>query len=268
EADLLTLIAHDSDGFNRWQAAQTYATRLLRRSVDRFRSGDSPLYDADFSAALLSIIEQGADPAFTAQAITLPSEADVAREIGEDGDPDAIHLAGEALRKDMGRGIKEALVSAYTRLSSNGPYSPDAVFAGRRALRNAALDLFAAGDNREGGRLAKRQFEESETMTDKFGALCVLTQIAGAERERALDAFYSAYEGEALVIDKWFALQATIPERGTLNRVKALMKHKAFSYSNPNRLRALAGSFAAANPTQFNANDGSGYDFIAGIVID
>jgi aminopeptidase N len=160
------------------------------------------------------------------------------------------------------------LVSAYTRLSSNGPYSPDAVFAGRRALRNAALDLFAAGDNREGGRLAKRQFEESETMTDKFGALCVLTQIAGAERERALDAFYSAYEGEALVIDKWFALQATIPERGTLNRVKALMKHKAFSYSNPNRLRALAGSFAAANPTQFNANDGSGYDFIAGIVID
>ncbi|HMF06375.1 MAG TPA: aminopeptidase N [Methylocella sp.] len=268
EADLLTLIAHDSDGFNRWQAAQTYATRLLRRSVDRFRSGDSPLYDADFSAALLSIIEQGADPAFTAQAITLPSEADVAREIGEDVDPDAIHLAREALRQDIGQGIKEALLSAYTRLFDGGPYSPDAVFAGRRALRNAALDLFAAGDNREGGRLAKRQFEESETMTDKFGALCVLTQIAGAERERALDAFYSAYEGEALVIDKWFALQATIPERGTLNRVKALMKHKAFSYSNPNRLRALAGSFAAANPTQFNANDGSGYDFIAGIVID
>jgi aminopeptidase N len=268
EADLMTLIAHDSDGFNRWQATQTYATRLLQCSVTRIRAGDSPKYDADFIAALGTIIEQSTDPAFTAQAITLPSEADIAREIGQEVDPDAIHLAREALRQGIGQGIKEALLSAYTRLSGGGPYSPDAVSAGRRALRNVALDLFAAGDKLEGVRLAKRQFEDAETMTDKFAALCVLAQVPRAERETALDFFYGAYQSDALVIDKWFALQATIPERGTLNRVKALMKHKAFSYRNPNRLRALAGSFAAGNPTQFNADDGSGYEFIAGIVLD
>jgi aminopeptidase N len=268
EADLITLIQHDSDGFNRWQAAQTYATRLLQRSVARLRAGDATQYDADFIAALGKIIDQSTDPAFTAQAITLPGEADIAREIGEQVDPEAIHLAREALRQDIGREIKEALLSCYRRLSEAGPYSPDAVSAGRRALRNAALDLLAAGDKREGARLAKRQFEAADTMTDKFAALCVLAQFPGHERETALDSFYGAYQGDALVIDKWFALQATIPERGTLNRVKALMQHKAFSYSNPNRLRALAGTFAVGNPTQFHADDGSGYDFVAGIVLD
>src|SRR5208337_4094400 len=98
--------------------------------------------------------------------------------------------------------------------------------------------------------------------------LGVLAQIPGEERETALDVFYHAHEGEPLVIDKWFALQATIAEPGTLSRVKDLMKHKAFSFNNPNRMRSLAGSFAALNQTQFNANDGSGYDFIANIVLD
>jgi aminopeptidase N len=268
EADLITLIVHDSDGFNRWQAVQTYATRLLQRSVAPIRAGDSPLSDASFASALQSIIEESTDPALTAQALTLPSEADIAREIGEDVDPDAIHLAREALRQDIGRGAKTALLSAYTRLVEHGPYEPDAASAGRRALRNTALDLVAAGDKLEGANLAKRQFDEAGNMTDKFAALCVLAYIPGAERETALESFYGAYQGEALVIDKWFALQATIPERGTLDRVKALMKHRAFSYSNPNRLRALAGSFATGNPTEFNAIHGGGYDFIAGIVLD
>jgi aminopeptidase N len=268
EADLITLISHDSDAFNRWQAAQTYASRLLLRSVARIRAKNAPYHDRDFTAALATVIEESADPAFTAQAITLPSEADIAREIGEDVDPDAIHLAHKALHKDIGQELKEILLAAYGRLASEGSYSPDAISAGRRALRNAALDLFAAGNTPEGALLAKRQFEAAETMTDKIAALGVLTHIPGKEREHALDAFYHAYEGEMLVIDKWFALQATIPEEGTLERVKALMSHRAFSFSNPNRLRSLVGSFAAMNPTQFNAKDGSGYDFVSGIVLD
>ena len=135
-------------------------------------------------------------------------------------------------------------------------------------MRNAALDLFAAGDPVEGALLAARQREGATTMTDEIAALAVLAHIPGSERENALDAFYRAHEGEALVIDKWFALQATIPESGTLDRVKTLMKHKAFSFNNPNRMRSLAGSFAAMNQTQFNAEDGSGYDFVAGIVLE
>jgi aminopeptidase N len=268
EADLITLISHDSDGFNRWQAAQAYATRLLLRSVERIRAGDAPLEDEDFSGALRIVIEKGADPAFTAQAITLPSEADMAREIGEDVDQDAIHLARESLRKAIGQDLKDTLLATYDRLVSDGPYSPDAITAGRRALRNAALDLFAAGDAIQGTLLASRQLATATTMTDEIAALGVLVHIPGKERENALDAFYRAHEGEPLVIDKWFALQAMIPEAGTLNRVKTLMKHKAFSFQNPNRMRSLAGSFAALNQTQFNAIDGSGYDFIADIVLD
>ncbi len=268
EADLLTLIAHDSDSFNRWQAAQTYATRLLQRSVASIRAGEAPYCDKDFLAALGMVIGTNADPAFVAQVIGLPGEADIAREIGEDVDPDAIHRAHDALAEDIGKELRENLLAAYLRLAPEEPYSPDAGPAGRRALRNAALAFVAAGDKTEGAALAVRQFESTSTMTDKFAALCVLTRIAGQEREDALQAFYAAYENEPLVIDKWFALQAAIPEPGTLARVKALMQHKAFSYKNPNRLRALAGSFAAANPTQFNAGDGSGYDFIAGLVLD
>ena len=268
EDDLITLVSHDGDGFNRWQAAQTYATRLLLRSVERIRAGEAPHRDKEFVAAIAAVIEKSADPAFAAQVITLPGEADIAREIGEDVDPEAIHRAREVLRKDIGQDLKEILLAAYARLAPNGPYSPDAIAAGRRALRNAALDLFAAGDRIEGAHLAVRQLEGAATMTDEIAALAVLAHIPGSERENALVAFYRAHEGEALVIDKWFALQATIPESGTLDRVKTLLKHKAFSFSNPNRMRSLVGSFAAMNPTQFNAEDGSGYDFVAKIVLD
>ncbi len=183
----------------------------------------------------------------------MPGEADIAREIGENVDPDAIHFAREALRKDIGHDLKGLLLAAYARLAPNGPYSPDASAAGRRALRNAALDLFAAGDRIEGARLATRQLEDATNMTDEIAALGVLAHIPGEERETALDAFYRAHADEPLVIDKWFALQAAIPERGTLDRVQTLMQHKAFSFNNPNRMRALVGSFATINPTQFNA---------------
>jgi aminopeptidase N len=262
------LISHDSDGFNRWQAVQTYAARLLLRSVECIRAGKVPDRDKEFVAAIATVIEKSADPAFTAQAITLPSEADIAREIGEDVDPNAIHFAREALRKDIGQDLNKILLATYVRLAPDRPYSPDAAAAGRRALRNAALDVFAAGDKIEGGLLATRQLEGATTMTDEIAALGVLAHIPGQERETALEAFYRAHAGEPLVIDKWFALQATIPERGTLDRVKSLMEHRAFSFSNPNRMRSLVGSFAAMNPTQFNAEDGSGYDFIAKIVLD
>ena len=268
EADLITLISHDSDGFNRWQAAQVYATRLLVRSAGQIRAGSAPHRDEDFSRALAIVIEKSSDPAFIAQALTLPGEADIAREIGEDVDPDAIHLARESLRETIGRDLKDALLTAYKRLADDGPYSPGAVAAGGRALRNAALDLLTAGNKAEGALLAARQLETASTMTDEIAALAALTHSPGTEREAALDAFYHAHEGEPLVIDKWFALQASIPEPGTLDRVKKLMQHKAFSFNNPNRLRSLAGSFAAINPTQFNALDGSGYEFIAKIVLD
>ncbi len=268
EDELIALVAHDSDSFNRWQAAQTYATRLLLRSVDLIRSGGKPSEDAAFGAALRRAIETNiSDPAFAAQIISLPSEADIAREIGENVDPDAIHVARDALRAALGRQLAPILLQTYEALAPIGPYSPDAAAAGRRSLRTAALDLYAAGSPNEGGAVAARQFETAETMTDEIAALGILTHVPGEAREQALDQFYQRHAADALVVDKWFVLQATITEDGTLARVKKLMEHPAFSLANPNRVRSLVGAFAGGNQTQFNAADGSGYHFIAEIVI-
>jgi aminopeptidase N len=268
ESDLVTLVAHDSDSFNRWQAAQTFATRLLLRSVEAIRTGGAPVCEPTFIDALGVVTKTSADPAFTAQVLTLPGEADIAREIGHDVDPGAIHAARKALRAAIGQDLNQTLLAAYTRLEDKGPYSPDAAAAGRRALRNVALDLLTAGNPAEGARLALNQFASANTMTGEIAALGALSQTAGAERETALDAFYRNHAGDALVIDKWFALQAMIAEPGTLARVKKLTAHPAFSLANPNRVRSLIGAFATGNQTQFNAPDGAGYDFIAETVLE
>ncbi|MDB5510249.1 MAG: pepN [Hyphomicrobiales bacterium] len=267
--DLLILLAHDSDMFNRWQAAQTCATRWLLRAVKALRAGEPIPQDTRLADALEAVVARfEQDPAFTAQVMLLPTESDIAREISTDVDPDAVHQARKALRRLVGERLSTRLKTVYDALAPARAYSPDAASAGRRALRNAALDLIAAADPEAGGLMAEAQFNAANNMTDQIGALAVLSHIPGNAREAALDSFFRAHAGDALVVDKWFALQATIPERETLARVRRLMTHHAFSATNPNRLRSLIGSFAGGNQTQFNAADGSGYDLVADTVID
>ncbi|MBV9219441.1 MAG: aminopeptidase N, partial [Methylobacteriaceae bacterium] len=271
EADLDVLLKHDSDSFNRWQAGQTYATRLLLRSIAAVRGGVEPFSDPDFERAFASLLGNGGaiprDAAFTALAVTLPSEGDLAREIGQDVDPDAIRKAREYLRASLGRTLSETLLRLYESLASDAPYTPDAASAGRRALRNAMLDLVAAGDPELGAELAARQFHGANNMTDRIAALAILSLIAGDAREAALDQFQKSYAGDPLVTDKWLSLQAMIPEPGTLDRVMGLMRHPAFSLANPNRVRALIAAFATGNPTQFNRRDGAGQSFLVDIVL-
>ncbi|ACK49175.1 aminopeptidase N [Methylocella silvestris BL2] len=267
EADLIRLIARDSDSFTRWQAAQTYASRLLTRAVADIGAGKSPAEDYDFVDALASVLTESADPAYAAQMITLPSEADIARDIGENIDPDAIHAARFGLRRAIGKGLSSHLHTVYARLAPDGPYSPDAAAAGRRALRNAALDLLCAGEPEEGAALASRQFASADTMTDEIAALGALAQTPGETREAALKTFYRRHAHDALVVDKWFALQAMLPDADTLSRIKDLTGHPAFSFANPNRVRSLVGAFATGNLTRFNAADGSGFDFVVEIVL-
>jgi aminopeptidase N len=273
DGDLRTLLQHDEDSFNRWQAAQTYAMRLLLRSVASYRSNAVFAEDAGFLEAFASLLDGSgrdglpADPSFTALAVALPSEGDLAREIGHDVDPDAIHAAREHLRATVGRALAPKMQRLYAALHSTAPYSPDAASAGRRALRNAMLALIAAGDPAAGTALASAQLEAADNMTDRIGALSVLANLPGAAREAALARFYEAFADDPLVIDKWFALQATIAEPGALERVQGLMQHGAFTMSNPNRIRALVGSFASSNPTQFHRPDGAGHAFIADLVL-
>jgi aminopeptidase N len=268
-ADLRFLAAHDVDPFNRWQAVQTLATTLLTDKVRALRAGNPTRQDDGLIAALVAVLEDHAvEPAFTAQMLSLPSEADVARELGRDVDPDAIYSARQQLRAEIGSKLGPALRETYRRLSDTAPYSPDAASAGRRTLKNTCLDLLAAAEGSAAISLAARQYQTADNMTDRMAALSTLSLHPVRERQAALDDFYRRYEGDPLIVDKWFALQATIPEPACLDRVRELSVHPAFSSSNPNRVRSLIGSFAQANQTQFNRLDGEGYRFVADAVID
>ncbi len=268
DGDLAFLAAHDSDSFNRWQAVQTLATALLIENVAAHRRGASRRSADALIAALAAILgDHGLEPAYVSQALALPTEGDIAREIGTDVDPDAIFAARRELRAAVGRALHGALEATYGRMTDAGPYSPDAASAGRRALRNLALDLLAAGDPATGVARAAKQYRDADNMTDRMAALAVLSLNAVPERQAAFDDFYRRYDGDALVIDKWFGLQAMIPEPETLDRVHALTAHPAFSLANPNRVRALVGSFAQGNQTQFNRADGAGYAFHADTMI-
>jgi aminopeptidase N len=266
--DLRFLAAHDCDPFNRWQAVQTLATRELIGAVKAVRAGASPQWDEGLMTALAAILaDDKLEPAFVAQVMTMPSEADIARDIGRDVDPDAIHAARAQLRTAVAARHRHALAETYRRTSGRGAYSPDAMSAGRRALRNVCLDLAAAGGASSAIAQAMRQYESADNMTDRMAALSTLSLHDVPERAAALDDFYRRFETDPLVVDKWFSLQAMIPEAQTLARVRTLTAHPAFSFANPNRLRALIGAFAQANQTQFNRADGAGYDLVADTVL-
>ncbi len=266
--DLAFLAAHDSDPFNRWQALQTISMRLLIDNVARLRAGKSTCGDDKLMLALASILEDASlEPAFVALALVPPGEGDVAREIGRDIDPDAIFQARKTLRGEIGERLTPMLSTLYERMTVHGGYSPDATGVGRRALRNVALDLMAATAKPEAIARAARQYQAADNMTDRMAALATLALHDVPERASAITDFYQRYSADALIIDKWFSLQAMVPEADTLEKVRGLTSHPAFSYANPNRVRALIGAFSAGNPTQFNRADGAGYEFIADTVL-
>ena len=266
--DLAFLAAHDSDPFNRWQALQTISMRLLIDNVARLRQGQPARSDDKLMVALAAVLEDARlEPAFVALALLPPGEGDIAREIGRDIDPDAILQARKALRGEIGERLGPSLSTAYERMSEPGRYSPDAKSAGRRALRNVGLDLMAATAKPDGIARAARQYAAADNMTDRMAALATLSLHDVPQRKEALADFYQRYAADALVIDKWFSLQAMIPQPDALDSVRALTRHPAFSMSNPNRVRALIGAFAQGNFTQFNRADGQGYAFLADSVL-
>ena len=267
--DLIFLTRTDTDPFNRWQASQMLVTRDLIQRTAAVRGSQTKEIDQRFIDALGDIAsDDGLEPAFRAQVLQLPGEADIAREIGRDVDPDAIATARNQLRAAIAERIGRRLALLVDRLAPDGPFSVDAAAAGRRALANTALGLMVADGNRTAIDRVVARFETADNMTDRLAALSILTSSALDERFAALEAFYDRYRDDALVLDKWLALEATVPAPETLDRVRALLDHPAFSLTNPNRIRALVGSFAGGNQTQFNRADGAGFAFVADFVTD
>jgi aminopeptidase N len=269
DAELLALLRHDSDAFNRWQSAQTVAMRFLVRGATGAASQDGAALT--LARALGAFLDRDAlaDPAFASLVLTLPSEAEIAQEIGSDVDPAAVFAAREAARAAIGRELAPKLGELLRVLKDEGPYSPDAASAGRRSLRQAALHLLAAAEPRRGLELCEEEYRTADNMTVRLGALSVAASLQPGDRRQALfDDFRRRYGDEPLILDKWFTVQATMPESDALERVKALTTDPAFSMSNPNRVRALIGAFAMANATQFHRPDGAGYGFVADAVLD
>jgi len=269
-AELAFLMAHDPDPFARWEAGQRYATGLLLRYVAAFQRGTEMTVDPAFLAAIEAILrDDDADKAFAAEAVALPSLDELANHLTTI-DVDAIHAARKTLRRQIATRLKEDLLRLFAANRSQGAYSPDAASAGRRSLKNMALGYLAelADEDNQLRQLLVDQFRSADNMTDRMAALRALTDIAGPERPAALAEFYERFKSDALVVDKWLAVQAVSVLPDTLASVTALLRHPAFSLRNPNKVRALIGSFTQANPLRYHAADGSGYDFHADRVLE
>ena len=263
EAQLTHLLAHDTDAFNRWEAGQRLAVDLLLRGIGEHQAGRVPQFPEAFAAAFGRVLAQGTtDPAFTAEALTLPTEGYLSEQM-QVIDPDAIHAVRVALRRHLANALRDRWLETYRGFETQGPYSPDADAAGRRALRNLCLGYLMELDDEASRTLALRQFDTADNMTDAMAALSVLVNCDCPQRETALERFYARWKDEALVVDKWFAVQATSRLPDTLAAVKRLMKHPAFELRNPNRMRALVSSFCHSNQVRFHTADGSGYAFLA-----
>jgi aminopeptidase N len=258
--DHYALFAADPDLFNRWEASQALARELI---LGRAAGRPDEVGEQRYAEALgRALADQAADPAFKALLLSLPSEPDLAL-IMSPADPAAIHEAREALLARLSVHLEGELRRLHTGLQDLGEFSPDAAGAGRRALRNAALELLAANPRSDIVDLVEGHFQAAGNMTDAMGGLNALMQMGGEAFERALTSFYDRWKNEPLVVDKWFSVQARDPSETALGRVIGLTAHPAFEPENPNRLRAVVSTFANFNPARFHDPSGAGYRFLA-----
>jgi aminopeptidase N len=257
------LAAHDTDPFARWESGQQFAATALLDMVAAIQSGRTPTVDPALIDAAASTLDQ--EPAFAAEALTLPGEATLADKM-DVIDADAIHAARDIARTAIGQSLGERLRATYDRLTDTAGYSIDGPAIGRRALRNTCLSYLVASGDASAVRLAKAQFDAGQNMTDVLAALGILSGVDCQERLDALAAFYSAWHGDPLVLDKWFAIQALSALPDTPRAVERLKTHPDFDLRNPNRIRALVSSFAG-NQVRFHEASGAGYRLYADTII-
>ncbi len=269
--DLLHLMRRDSDDFNRWGASQKLALDILQEMIVGLASNQAQVLDRDLVDAYRDLLRDPAvDRALLALMLTLPSEA----YLSEEADiihVEAIHKARQLARYTLSQALHEDFLRVYHDNYSDESYQPSGQQIARRTLKNIALQYLVQGDVVEGVELAWRQFERADNMTDVQAALTALincpNSIAREYSDRGLASFYQKWRAETLVVNQWFSLQASCVLPGGLERVKGLMTHGAFDLKNPNKVRSLLGVFAN-NAINFHREDGAGYKFLAGQVVE
>lgn len=268
ERELLFLMTHDTDEFNRWEAGHRLAVKYIIGLVQDYKNGKVMNLGANFIYAFRKTLESRMDDkAFQAFALTLPSETYLA-DLMDVIDPEAIHEARRFAAKKLSLDLRESFYVVYAENHDTGPHRIDRESMGRRSLRNLCLGYLMETGEPEIRRMCIEQFFFGGNMTNALAALSMLANTDCPERREALDYFYQRWKDDPLVLDKWFGIQATSRLTDTLDNVKSLMKHPAFNIKNPNRVRALIGAFAQGNPVRFHDPGGAGYEFVADAVAE
>ncbi|MCW9023380.1 MAG: aminopeptidase N [Gammaproteobacteria bacterium] len=265
---LAFLFAHDTDEFNRWDAGQKLAINIMLKLIKDYQSGKAleldPLLIKGFQKTLNNT---KLNKALIAQALSLPSESYMADQC-DIVDVEAIHAVRQFIRQQLARELEQDWLRVYESNKVKNDYDFNADDMAQRDIKNLCLSYLMELDNQDIHKRCMKQYNEANNMTDVLAALACLSHYDISERQEALDNFYQKWQQDKLVVDKWFALQSMSRLPATLDKVKTLMQHPAFSIKNPNNVRAVVGRFCAGNPAQFHAGDGSGYQFLADVVLE
>lgn len=269
-SDLAFLAANDADTFSRWQAYQNFASKLLLAGYKAVQAGNTVKIDAKFLDISNDILlDKSLEPAYRATILSLPSEGDLAQIIGKNVNPDAISKSLSVLKTALGETFEPARKNILSSLKSSDSFNAGAQETGKRSLRSLVMTYAVASKSKSALKEVVSNYKKSNNMTDRFNALLTIVHYhpAKTERDKALAEFYKRYHKNHIVLDKWFAVQASKPGTATITTVRSLMKHKDFTFSNPNRFRSLLGVFSMGNQTAFNAENGKGYMLMADALI-
>lgn len=260
---LIFLLRYDDDAVNRWHAAQTL---MLGKMLGAIVADSAVELEGDLLEAWRTLLQDShTDPALRALILTLPTEGYLAEHLshrGEKVNPDIVHRVHSETQRLLAQSLAQAFKECYRRCEDNGTYQLTPAAIGQRSLKNVALRYLVTLEDAEAQEILWQQYVNATNMTDLSAALALLAHENSSRRTQALEEFYLRWREDSLVVDKWLALQARADRRDSLEQVKGLMEQKCFSLTNPNRVRALIGSFTQANLVHFHAADGSGYTFL------
>jgi aminopeptidase N len=262
--DLRLLMAHDGDSFNRWDAGQQYALRVLLRLLEAQQGNQA--VDRNFIEAFDATLRSDADPGLIAEILSLPAERYIADQL-QVIDPRNIHRVRETLGREIATALSSLLRQRYDELRDDGDYSIEPEAMARRRLKNVCLEYMMQSGKTDAIELCLIQYRTARNMTDKLAALAAICDVPGELRNDVLQDFHEQYKQDTLVLDKWFSIQALSRLPDTLQRVEALQSHPAFSLKNPNKVRSLIGAFCLSNPARFHDPSGKGYELLFSTII-
>ncbi|BBL56665.1 aminopeptidase N [Methylomonas koyamae] len=266
--ELAFLLSHDSDTFNRWEAGQQLATQAIFQLIDSIELGRPlQLEPVVVDAYRRVLADAGGDLSYQALLLALPEESYLSGQMPVI-DVEAVHQAREFVKKTLTENLAEQFLELYRQYHRDESGCFDAGAVGRRRLKNTCLSYLSKLETPDSHRLAEQQFRAARNMTDQISALAAIVNSRHPDQDDCLDSFYRQWQQEALVIDKWFTLQATSSMPNTFAKVQNLLRHPAFDMKTPNRVRALVGAFSQSNPLHFHAANGEGYRFLADRVIE